>query len=208
MPTVTELLPRVRQHVHELQTQFQYVERGRASPDDIAWGLNELSDEIAALEKIANKERPQQRQNWKRKIRELRSEKEFVATQLDRHNATRYRGTREAREREELMRRRRDVMPSGVEGAYAEEGASLARSTQMVGNYIASGQVAMGSLVDQRGRLKGAQRRVRDIAGLVTASGSILSSAMRRSKVDQLIVLCGMIITTGLLYYAWRYTTG
>ncbi len=178
------------------------------SPDDVAWGLNELSDEIAALEKIANKERPQQRQNWKRKIRELRSEKEFVATQLDRHNATRYRGTREAREREELMRRRRDVMPSGVEGAYAEEGASLARSTQMVGNYIASGQVAMGSLVDQRGRLKGAQRRVRDIAGLVTASGSILSSAMRRSKVDQLIVLCGMIITTGLLYYAWRYTTG
>ncbi len=175
------------------------------SPDDVAQGLIELADEIAALDKLANKERPQQRENWKRKIRELRSEKEFVAKQLDRHNGTRYRGTREAREREELMRRRRDVMPSGVEAAYAEEGASLARSRQMVGDYITSGQAAMGSLVDQRERLKGAHRRVIDIAGLVTASGSILSSAMRRSKVDQLIVLCGMIITTGLLYYAWKY---
>ncbi len=178
------------------------------SPDDVARGLNELSDEIVALEKLANKERPQQRENWKRKIRELRCEKEFVATQLDRHNATRYRCTREAREREELMRRRRDVMPSGVEAAHAEEGASLGRSTQMVSEYIASGQAAMGSLVDQRQRLKGVRWRVIDIAGIVRASGSILSSATRRSKVDQFIVLCGMVITTGLLYYAWRYTSG
>ncbi len=178
------------------------------SPDDVARGLNELSDEIVALEKLANKERPQQRENWKRKIRELRCEKEFVATQLDHYNATRYRNTREAREREELMRRRRDVMPSSVEAAYAEEGASLGRSNQMVNEYISSGKVAMGSLVDQRQRLKGVQARVVDIAGIVRASGSILSSAMRRSKVDQIIVLCGMIITTGLLYYAWKYTSG
>ncbi len=98
-------------------------------------------------------------------------------------------------------------MPSGVEAAYAEEGASVARSTQMVGDYIASGQAAMGSLTDQRERLKGVQGRVIDISGIVTASGSILSSAIRRGKVDQFIVLCGMIITTGLLYYAWRYTS-
>ena len=76
----------------------------------------------------------------------------------------------------------------------------------MVGDYIASSQAALSSLIDQRQRLKGVQRRILDIGGMMGISNSIMRMSERRDKVDRGIVFVGILVTTALLYYAWART--
>ena len=79
------------------------------SADDVSCGLEELSQQLHILNGLANQERPAQRENWRRKLKEMRSEKEFVQQQLDKFNLGRRKQGREAREREELLARRNAV---------------------------------------------------------------------------------------------------
>lgn len=55
---------------------------------------------------MARQERPAQRQNWRRKLKELAGDRDFLREQVNRHNSVRLRAGREAREREELLERR------------------------------------------------------------------------------------------------------
>ena len=194
-------------------------------------GLDELGQQLQILDGLANQERPAQRENWRRKLKEMRSEREFVQQQVDRFNQSKYKQGKELREREELLARRSAVsrndglygcvltgtvgtelssffvmlqaLPANVIDAYAQEGSSLVRSQRMVGEYLASGQTALASLADQRQRLKGVQRRVLDIANIMGVSNSLLRMSERRTTVDKLIVYGGMLLISGLLYWAW-----
>ncbi|CAM9438394.1 unnamed protein product, partial [Chrysoparadoxa australica] len=200
MTSIVELFPKTRRLMYDLQTQMQYVERGHASPDDVSVGLEGFTQQIRMLEGLVNQERPTQRENWKKKLRELGKERDFLEEQLSRHNQGRHRANREAREREELMARRNAAMPSSVTDAYAEEGASLQRSNRMVGDYLYQGSAALTSLVDQRQRLKGVQRKVLDITNIMGISNRILRVAERRSKMDKLLVYGGMVLTMIMLW--------
>ncbi|KAG5191173.1 soluble NSF attachment protein receptor [Tribonema minus] len=203
MTSIVELFPKARRLAYDLQTQIQFLEKGHASADDVGVSLDELEQQLKILDSLASQERPAQRENWRRKLKELVGDKDFLREQLDRYNNSRQRQGREAREREALLARRNAALPSGVVDAYAEEGSSLLRSQRMMGDYLQSGQAALASLVDQRHRLKGVQRRVLDIANVMGVSGSILRMSERREAVDRLLVLGGMVFITGLLYYAW-----
>ncbi|CAM9918476.1 unnamed protein product [Choristocarpus tenellus] len=115
MTSIVELFPKARRLVFDLQTQMQYVERGHASPDEVRLRLEELERQLKVLSGFAGQERPAQRENWRRKLRELASERDFLRDQLERHDLGRRKMGQEAQEREELLARRRTVRsPSTV----------------------------------------------------------------------------------------------
>ncbi|CAM9657691.1 unnamed protein product, partial [Ectocarpus sp. 12 AP-2014] len=154
MTSIVELFPKARRLSFDLRTLLQYVERGHASPDDAGMNLEEFGRQLDVLESLVGQERPTQREDWRRKLRELRNEHAFLRDQLGRFDQGRRKVGQEAKEREELLARRHAALPSSVMDAYAEEGSSLLRSRRMVGDYLQTGQASLTSLVEQRSRLK------------------------------------------------------
>ncbi|CAM9151662.1 unnamed protein product, partial [Phaeothamnion confervicola] len=143
---------------------------------------------------------------WTRKLKELGNDRDFTRQQLDRHMEGRHRQSREAREREALLARRDSAAAAAAQQGLAEEESSLLRSRRAVGEAMATGQAALASLLEQRSRLKNVQRRVLDITNIMGISSSVLRMAERRQTGDKLLVYGGMILTTGFLYWAWRYS--
>ncbi|CAB1106013.1 unnamed protein product [Ectocarpus sp. CCAP 1310/34] len=168
--------------------------------------LEEFGRQLDVLESLVGQERPTQREDWRRKLRELRNEHVFLRDQLGRFDQGRRKVGQEAKEREELLARRHAALPSSVMDAYAEEGSSLLRSRRMVGDYLQTGQASLTSLVEQRSRLKArenAHRKVLDMANILGLSNSILRVSDRRQAVDRLLVLGGIIVTSAFLWWMW-----
>ncbi|CAN0281371.1 unnamed protein product, partial [Laminaria digitata] len=109
MTSIIELFPKARRLTFDLQALLQYVEKGHASPDDASMNLEELARQLDVLESLVGQERPAQREDWRRKLRELRSERDFLRDQLGRFDQGRRKVSQEAREREELLARRHAV---------------------------------------------------------------------------------------------------
>lgn len=201
--SIVELYPKARKLNFDLQTQLSYVERGHASPEDVGMRLDELGRQLKVLEALVGQERPAQREDWRRKLRELRNERDHLRDQLGKLDLGRRKLSQEARERENLLARRNAALPASVMDAYAEEGSSLLRSRRMVGDYMQTGQESLASLVDQRSRLKNAHRKVLDMANILGLSNSILRVADRREAMDRLMVLGGVIFTSAFLWWMW-----
>uniref|UniRef100_A0A7S2XZE9 Golgi SNAP receptor complex member 2 n=1 Tax=Fibrocapsa japonica TaxID=94617 RepID=A0A7S2XZE9_9STRA len=205
--SVVELVPKARKLLFELQTQQTLVETGKANAEDVYFGLSELSQQLNILESLVNNERPAQRESWRKKLTELQRDVDFLRASLDRHVAKSSSGLREQQERQELLLRRTQAMPSSVVENYMEEGAALTRSQAMVEDLTYTGQAIMANLLDQRSTLKSAQRKILDLANLLGLSGVLMRSANRRDATDKWIVFGGMIITLGFLYFCYWYST-
>lgn len=203
MTSIIELFPKARRLTFDLQALLQYVEKGHASPDDASMNLEELARQLDVLESLVGQERPAQREDWRRKLGELRSERDFLRDQLGKFDQGRRKVSQEAREREELLARRHAALPASAMDSYAEEGSSLLRSRRMVGDYLQTGQASLANLVEQRSRLKNAHRKVLDMANILGLSNSILRVADKREAVDRLMVLGGIIVTSGFLWWMW-----
>ena len=114
MTSVVELFPKARKLAYELQNQCRQVELGCNQPDNVYMGITELSRQLEILQSLVGQERPHQRDIWRRKIAELGNDKDFVKSSLDRYVQRHGKNYAEQKEREELMRRRHQNMPSIV----------------------------------------------------------------------------------------------
>jgi Golgi SNAP receptor complex protein 2 len=76
----------------------------------------------------------------------------------------------------------------------------------MINNYLAIGQETLSSLMSQRDRLKGVQKKTLDMLNYLGISNSLMRSVERRDNVDKWIVYIGMILILLLVFYLlfWR----
>mmetsp|Transcript_20711 Transcript_20711/g.30645 ORF Transcript_20711/g.30645 Transcript_20711/m.30645 type:complete len:208 (-) Transcript_20711:34-657(-) len=203
MASISELYPKAKKLVYDIEVQINHVEKGRASSEDVESSLERLSSLLDDLDDLAKKERPSQRENWRRKLKELTGQKDFLDDQLSRYLKRINRKGRERRERDELMARRNSSLSSGAANDYSQENSSLLRSSKMVGEYLYTGREALSNLIGQKYRLKNVQRKVFDIANLMGLSNSILKMSEKREKIDKIIIFVGMVLITCLLWFSW-----
>jgi len=206
--TIAELFPRVRKLQYELQSSVNFVEAGRANSDDAYVSLSELRKQIEILDKIVIQEPPKQRDTWRKKINELQKEADFIKMSLDKYVNSQRKSLKDQLERDELLKRRTEALPSNVMDHYIEEGNSIHRSKAMVNDIINTSRNVLSDLMDQRTLLKSAHRRALDIANLLGLSNTIMRIAERRNRVDRLIVFGGMVVVTVFLYLCYAYTKG
>ena len=77
----------------------------------------------------------------------------------------------------------------------ADQHDSLMRSTQMTDDLLSLGKTTLGSLSGQRKMLKGAHRKLLDMANKLGLSGSLLRLIEKREWVDAVITYGCMIFT-------------
>jgi golgi SNAP receptor complex member 2 len=164
------------------------------------------------------KENPSKRDTWKRKVSQISEECDQFRVALDRFGSRESRRMQEEQEREELMRRISgggnmnngggDVtlnMGSSYD-AEASAGMSMRRSGQMVDDLLDSGANILGSLHEQKDRLKSARRKVLSVLDTLGVSQSVLKVIDRRQRMDAIIVYGGMFFITFFIFVFWWFT--
>lgn len=116
-------------------------------------------------------------------------------------------GIRQRRERDELLARRRRIRNGGDHAdemqQLSEEADSLATSSGMVNELLASGQASLSSLVGQRQRMRWVNRKMLDIGNKIGLSNSTMRMIERRDATDAYLVFGGMIITLLVIYFLY-----
>ena len=90
--------------------------------------------------------------------------------------------------------------------AEASAGMSMRRSNQMVDDLLDSGANILGSLHEQKDRLKSARRKVLNVLDTLGVSQSVLKVIDRRQRMDAIIVYGGMFIITFFIFVFWWFT--
>lgn len=112
-----------------------------------------------------------------------------------------------ARAREELLHRRfapNDATAVPLD-AMLKEHTGLSAANTGLDHLIHTGAEIMESLQSQHGTMKGAQRRLLDIANTLGMSATVMRFIERRTRQDVYLMLVGMLVTMALLWVIARH---
>ncbi|SNX83651.1 related to BOS1 - vesicle specific SNAP receptor [Melanopsichium pennsylvanicum] len=85
------------------------------------------------------------------------------------------------------------------------EHSFIQQTEQQLDMFIAQGREVFGNLVEQRGILKGTQRRLRDAANTLGLSRDVIGYIERRSTQDNIIFALGAIFTLVCFWYIYKW---
>lgn len=155
---------------------------------------------------MAIREPSSRREQWQLKIGRLNSESVEIRTAFESYLNKSYSAAIQAKEREELLDKYSRNETSIVIDAYQSESQSLHRSNVTTEGILGMGQATLQALSLQRSRLKGAKKKMLDVANVLGISHSVIRMIEGREKVDALIVYGGMIFVTLIVLgiYIWK----
>lgn len=94
---------------------------------------------------------------------------------------------------------------SARESHALREHSFIQQTEQQLDAFIAQGREVFGNLVEQRGILKGTQRRLRDAANTLGLSRDVIGYIERRSTQDNIIFAFGAIFTLVCFWYIYKW---
>jgi Golgi SNAP receptor complex protein 2 len=208
MTSIHELFPKCGKLAYDARQQLSQVQHGSMTAADLLMVLDELDRQLDMMEQLVLRETPAQREKWKRKINELRSESVSLrqqgqqASDLYRRRTSSYQT-----EREELLRRRnrrKGDQESDIQ-KLADESQSLDQSHFMVDSLIDQGQANLSELVGQRQRLRGVNGVLVNIGNRLGLTQSTMRIIERRDVTDAYLVAAGMFVTCVVFYFVWLH---
>jgi len=109
------------------------------------------------------------------------------------------------RDRQRLLESKKVTYDSNKEQLLVEASRSLDRANKSAFELQDMGESILSALQDQRQNLKAIHRKILDVANSIGLSRALLRVIERRQLVDKIIVYCGMIITSIILFILWYY---
>lgn len=203
--SVSELLPEEKRRLHELELQFNEVERGSLTvhASDVQLGLDEMVNRLDELERLIQNEPMKRREDCKRRLLHLRNAHSHIKTSLESWVRRSHAFNFEAQKKS--LFGSADLEGGTISHAELAENASLTSSSRMMNQYIAIGQETLGNLIGQKERLKNVHRKVHDILNYLGLSNTIMRTVERRDAVDKWIVFGGMALIVLLLVLVYCY---
>lgn len=143
-----------------------------------------------------------QRQNAKMRCDQLKYDSKHLAAALAASQQKRFRRQQAEYEREQLLNRR--FAPNSEEITinldYAvQQQSSLNRAHNGVDEMLHTGQNALESLRSQRITLKGAHRKIVDMANTLGLSTHTMKLIKKRVSEDKIILIAGMVLTVTII---------
>jgi len=164
------------------------------------------------LEMLASKEPVARRQAARSRVDQLKGDIQHLGASLQSMASRREARRREAEERELLLKTEfttnaasRESETSIMIDRALEHQASLTRTNQYMDNVLGQGAEILQSLQDQRDVLKGAKRKLLDVANSLGMSDTVIRLIERRSVGDKYILIGGMVATCVFMFVVLRY---
>lgn len=208
MTSIAELFPKCRKLSYDSRQQLSQVQNGILPASELFLSLDELSRQLELMNQLVLRERPAQREVWKRKIQELTIEADGVRRQGEHYDRMVNTNVRQQKERDELLtrRRQRKEFSSSSErdmSNLADEAKSWNQSQYMVNDLIANGEASLNNLVEQRQRMRGINRFLGQIDDKLGISNSTMKIIERRDITDAYLVAALSVVTCIVIYFTW-----
>lgn len=199
--------------VHEIQSGLSRLERANSTDihiveNEIQARIDQVVSNCERLEILVNKEPPTRRANAKIRVDQIKYDCQHLQSAMRNLQHKRYQREEEEREREALLSRKfapNDPDTSIMIDAALQQNQRLHNSHRNMDDLISSGTGIIGSLREQRGTLKGAQKRMLDIANSLGLSNTVMRFIERRAYQDKFILFGGMFVTCLIMFFVWKY---
>ncbi|OWF50034.1 Golgi SNAP receptor complex member 2-like [Mizuhopecten yessoensis] len=189
----------VGDHVHLIENEIQAR-------------IDHIVSNCERLEILVNKEPPTRRAHAKMRVDQLKYDCQHIQAALRQIQHKRYVKEEEEREREALLTRTfttndQDRDTSIQIDAGMAHNERLQNSHRDMDNLLGSGNSIIDNLRDQRVTLKGAHKKMLDVANVLGLSNTVMRLIEKRSYQDKYILFGGMVVTCVIMYLVWSYLT-
>uniref|UniRef100_A0A6M2DSR1 Putative golgi snap receptor complex member n=1 Tax=Xenopsylla cheopis TaxID=163159 RepID=A0A6M2DSR1_XENCH len=197
--------------IQDIQQNFQQLEKqpnlAASIESEIQSKIHTVTTNCEKLDILAFKVPITQRQNAKLRCDQLKYENRHLQSALQMWQQRVQRQQAELSEREQLLSKRFTANPdTSIEIDYSlQHFNSLQNANNSVNDMLMTGNNVLDSLRSQRDTLKGAHKRVIDIANTLGLSNATIRLIERRVKQDKFILIGGMLITTFVIVIVILY---
>lgn len=194
------------QLIQEVSDLFQKIDKDPASAEKIENEIQLKSNVISAncerLEIYVYKTPINQRPMAKMRCDQLKYDNKHIQASLQSYQSRRRKREQDLADREQLLNRRfrpgHDHTEITVDYA-AQESMSLQNSHRNVDEMLHTGSNILDTLKYNRETLKGAHRRIIDLANTLGLSNATISLIERRVSQDKYVLFGGMFITLAII---------
>ncbi|XP_013381887.1 Golgi SNAP receptor complex member 2-like [Lingula anatina] len=199
--------------VQEVQSELGRLERAAGGEthlleNEIQARIDQIVSHCERLDILVNKEPPTRRPNAKVRVDQLKYDCQHLQVALRNMQHRRYKQEEQEREREELLSQSftaNDDHTSVMIDAAVKHHDRLQSSHRDMDNLLGSGNSILTSLRDQRGTLKGAQRKILDVVNTLGLSNTVMRLIERRTYQDKFILYGGMFVTCVIMFLVYKY---
>lgn len=201
--------------IQEVQGDLARYERATGNhihlvENEIQAHIDHIVSNCERLDILVNKEPPMRRNNAKMRVDQLKYDCQHIQAALRQLQHRRYQRDQEDRDREALLTRRferNDADTSVMIDAALQHNTKLNTANREMDNLLGSGASILSNLQEQRLTLKGAHKKILDIANTLGMSNTVMRFIERRTSQDRYILFAGMIVTCIIMFLAWKYLT-
>ncbi|CAG2189771.1 Golgi SNAP receptor complex member 2-like [Mytilus galloprovincialis] len=210
------LYHQTNRQIQEVQASLGSLERARGEDANaLEHHTNGKIDVIIKncerLDVLVNKEQPTRRANAKLRVDQLKYDCQHLQAALRQIQHRRYQRDDEERQREALLTRSFTTNDQGDTSIAMDAGlqhhTKLRDSHRGMDNLLDHGQSVLENLREQRMTLKGAHKRILDIANKLGLTNTVMRLIEKRTYQDKFILFGGMIVSLVLMFLLWKYFT-
>lgn len=171
--------------------------------------LNQIRGNCGRLDILINKEPPTRRANAKYRIDQLKYDFQHIENSFRMLQHRREVRLHEAEERDALLSRKFTTNDQQETSIFLDHELQhhdkLTNANRDVDDLLGVGTTVLQGLREQGSTLKGAHKRVLDLANTLGLSNTIMRMVERRSTQDKYILFAGMVLVLLCLYFVLRY---
>lgn len=206
------LYHQTNQLLQEASDLFHNLEKEPANSDEIENAIqakiNTINGNCEKMDIYVYKTPINQRPMAKMRVDQLKYDNKHIQASLTNSQSKRRRREQERSDREQLLSRRFGHDHTAVTVDYlAQEQNSLANSHRNVDDMIHTGSNILETLRYNRETLKGAHRKLIDLANTMGLSNATISLIERRVSQDKYVLLGGMFVTVAVIVLVIMYLT-
>ncbi|XP_050358547.1 probable Golgi SNAP receptor complex member 2 [Nymphalis io] len=200
METLYHQTSQLIQETSVLFHKLEFEPDGERIENDIQSKINAISANCEKLDILVFKTPINQRPMAKMRVDQLKYDNKHIQASLINAQNKRRRREQEKAEREELVSRRFGHDHTAITVDYlAQEQNSLQHSHRNVDEMLHTGSNILETLRYNRETLKGAHRRLIDLANTLGLSNATISLIERRVSQDKYVLFGGMFVTLAVI---------
>lgn len=199
--------------LEEIPRYFQQLERCNEQKvqlleNEILSMLDAVSENCSRLDTLVNKEPPHRRTSARIQVDQLKYDCHHYRTSLQNVIHRRMLREQEIREREELLSKKFSANEQNtaimIDHAL-QHNTSLQNAHRGMDELLGSGSSILTNLREQKVSLKGAHKKILDIANTLGLSNSVMRLIEKRTYQDKYVLFGGMLITCVIMILVVKY---
>lgn len=197
-------------HVCFVRLDRAELEKAYMIENEIQTLLNLISENCEKLDIQVNKVAPSRRTAARIQVDQLKYDCRHYNTSLQHAVHRRMSREQEIREREELLAKKFSMNEQNTTimiDHSLQQNTSLRSAHQGMDELLGSGTSVLNNLREQKVSLKGAHKKILDIANTLGLSNTVMRLIEKRAYQDKYVLFGGMIVSCVIMILVFKYLT-